>query len=244
MGSTRLPGKVMKSLRGRTVLDHVLTRCRAVAGADVVVCATTTGPEDDVVAAAAGALGCEVFRGSVRDVLGRYREAARAVGADAVLRVTSDCPLIDPAVCGEVIRHRVAHRADFCDNNSPRTFPHGLDCEVFSRELLERAAADAVWAYDREHVSPWMRRQPDVARVTLHNDEPASADCRWTLDHADDFTFLRALFDVLPMPAEALPWTFVRSVIDKSVHLQGLAEKAAARAAGSSGPASAINLAQ
>ncbi len=103
-----------------------------------------------------------VFRGDEHDVLGRYLGAARAVDADVILRVTSDCPLIDPRLCAAVIEARADTQADYAANNMPRLFPHGLDCEAFTRAGLEQAASDATEAYDREHVTPWLRRKPDL----------------------------------------------------------------------------------
>ena len=123
MGSTRLPGKVLMDLAGRTVLNHVLRRCSAIPGIAAVVCATTVKPEDDPVAAEASRLGIAVYRGDETDVLGRYLEAARSVDAEVVLRVTADCPLIDPAVCRAVLDLREREHADYAANNMPPSWP-------------------------------------------------------------------------------------------------------------------------
>jgi len=156
-GSTRLPGKVLKPLAGRTVLAHVLTRAQAVQGIDVVCCAIPASPENDDVAAEAARLGADVKRGSEQDVLGRYHDAASAIGADTVMRITSDCPLIDPIVCGQTLElHRNA-AADYTCNITPRTWPKGLDCEVFQAAGLAEASAAARDPYDRENVTPWVR---------------------------------------------------------------------------------------
>jgi UDP-2,4-diacetamido-2,4,6-trideoxy-beta-L-altropyranose hydrolase len=193
-GSTRLPGKVLKLLAGKTVLEHVLTRCRSVAGVDAVVCATTDKPADDPIAAEAARLGVTVFRGDESDVLDRYLGAARLVEADIIMRVTSDCPLIDPAVCAAVLALRAATGADYASNNMPRLFPHGLDCEAFTRHGLELAAASATDPYDREHVTPWLRRQPELKRANLTGPGWPANTHRWTLDYPEDFTFFDAVF--------------------------------------------------
>jgi len=200
MGSTRLPGKVLERLAGETVLAHVLRRCRAIPGIDCVVCATAEGPQDDPVADEALGAGAIVFRGSERDVLGRYLGAARAVEADRVLRVTSDCPLIDPALCGEVLALCGPRAAEFASNNRPPSWPHGLDCEAFTRDLLERAAAAASFPYEREHVTPWMRVTPGIRRADIAGPGGVALEQRWTLDYPEDLAFLEALFPLLPPP--------------------------------------------
>ncbi len=204
MGSARLPRKVMTTLAGKTVLAHVLGRCQAIDGVDAVCCATTEAGEDDPIAAEAGRLGAFVFRGSRHDVLDRYHRAAVALGADIVVRITSDCPLVDPAVAAAVVRLRAEDGADYAANTMPPTWPHGLDCEVFTRDALAGAARWARDADAREHVTPWLRTHPDIRRTNLAGPGGAVAEHRWTLDYPEDMRFLRALFAHLP-PAPALP---------------------------------------
>jgi len=196
-GSTRLPGKVLEELAGHTVLEHVLHRCRAIRGASVVCCAIPTNKDSDAVAAEARRAGAMVYRGDEQDVLRRYYEAARAIGTDVVMRVTSDCPLIDPQTCDEVLGERAKRKADYASNNMPRVGPHGLDCEAFTFAALERAAREAKDAHSREHVTPWLRAHPDLVRINV----PApsqGAGMRWTLDYPEDLAFFRALFPLLP----------------------------------------------
>src|SRR5215831_4635344 len=130
-GSTRLPGKVLKPLGSGIVLDHAIARCRAIPSVDAVVIATTDREEDAAIVAAAERACALVHRGSVEDVLSRYAGAAKLAEADVVLRVTSDCPLIDPGICDRLIRLRAAAGVDYAANNMPRLYPHGLDCEAF-----------------------------------------------------------------------------------------------------------------
>ncbi len=202
MSSSRLPGKVMMDLAGETVLSHVVRRCRAIAGADAVVVATGDGADDDVIAAAAPRLGAAVYRGSVPDVLARYAGAARMVGAEVVMRVTSDCPLIDPEVCGAVLTLREAENADYACNNMPPEWPHGLDCEAFPAARLFEAEAQARQPDEREHVTPWLRRHPDLRRASLRG--RGLPHYRLTLDYPEDLAMFRALFALLP-GAPALP---------------------------------------
>ncbi|MBU79858.1 MAG: glycosyltransferase family protein [Rhodospirillales bacterium] len=202
-GSTRLPGKVLLELGGRTVLSHVLERCQAIPGIDAVCCASPEGADCDLVVAEAERCGTEVFRGSETDVLDRYYRAAKMLQADFVLRVTSDCPLIDPVVCGRVLAEVTEGRAGFAANNIPPTWPHGLDCEAFTFALLERAAAGATTSFEREHVSPFMREAADVRRANVAAAGKDMSHHRWTLDTPQDHAFLQALFARLPQGPES-----------------------------------------
>jgi spore coat polysaccharide biosynthesis protein SpsF (cytidylyltransferase family) len=218
--SSRLPGKVLLDLAGRTVLHHVLTRCAAIPGADVVVCATPDDQASRPVASEAQAAGATVFRGSETDVLSRYLGAARAVNATTVMRVTSDCPMIDPALCGDVLSLRSAQHSDYACNNMPPSFPHGLDCEAFTRAALERAALEATDAYDREHVTPWLRRSPAMKRVSLRHDVDLHAEARWTLDHPEDYAFFSAVFALLP--PDSTDWRAAKAIIDRHPEIVAL----------------------
>ena len=187
MGSTRLPGKVLKKLAGETVLSHVLRRCKQIEGIDTVCCAVPNSANSDSVAEEAVRCGVVVFRGAEYDVLNRYYKAAQEIGADVIMRVTSDCPLIDPEICGEVLW--ALRNADYACNNMPRRWPHGLDCEAFTIKALEFANR---WARSqREHVTPYLRTHPDVLRM---NTLGPGARGRWTLDYPEDLAFFKALF--------------------------------------------------
>ena len=198
MGSSRLPGKVMQWIGDRTVLDHVLSRCAKIPGVDVVVCAVPNESASDDLASVARHCGAATFYGSETDVLSRYAGAARHVGAKVVMRVTSDCPLIDPDVCGEVLvlRHRAG--LDYAANNSPPSFPHGLDCEAMTADALYEADSVAVGGNDREHVTPWLRRAGHIKRGNLACPVSDVAELRWTLDYPEDLEFFRQVFQRLP----------------------------------------------
>lgn len=206
VGSGRLPGKVLKPLGPRTVLEEVLRRCTAVPGADIVVCAVPDGSADEPVVCLAQSVGATVVRGPEADVRARYLLAADAVGADVVLRVTSDCPLIDPELCAAVLTARAAAGADYCANNMPPSFPHGLDCEAFTVSALRRAADADGPDGDREHVTPWLRRSDGIARAALVGPGGAFAGQRWTLDWPEDLDFLRAAVDLADERDRFVPW--------------------------------------
>jgi spore coat polysaccharide biosynthesis protein SpsF len=198
VGSTRLPGKVLKPLGTHTVLEEVLRRCRAIKGSDVTVCAIPDRREDMALIPVAERAGAIVVRGPEDDVLARYTVAAEAVHADVLMRVTSDCPLIDSEVCDAVLALRNSENADYAANNMPRSFPVGLDCEAFTFAVIAEACRSARDPYDREHVTPWLRRAPHLKRANFTSGDPSLARHRWTLDYPEDLTFFRAVFAALP----------------------------------------------
>ncbi len=219
MASTRLPGKVLEAIGTTPVLAHVLGRCRSIGGVDAVVCATVEGPDGDAIAALAESVGAAVFRGAERDVLARYHDAAHAAGAEIVLRVTSDCPLIDPEICAAVLRLRDREAADYAANNLPRSWPHGLDCEAFTIAALDAAAATATAPEDRAHVTPWIRRNRAFRRVNLAGPGGTLAEQRWTLDYPEDLAFLRAVFDRLPRAEERSGWRDIARIVAREPQL-------------------------
>jgi spore coat polysaccharide biosynthesis protein SpsF len=223
-GSTRLPGKVLERLGEFPVLIHVLRRCAVIPGVDAVVCATVEGADGDTVSALAAGAGADVFRGSESDVLARYLGAARQSAADIVMRVTSDCPLIDPEVCGEVLRLRAAEAADYAANNLPPGWPHGLDCEAFTRAALEEAAATATEPDDREHVTPWIRRNQAYRRVNLSGPGGDLVAQRWTLDYPEDLDFLRALSARRDLGAPYPSWREIAALVAREPALSRLNE--------------------
>lgn len=206
MGASRLPGKVLRTLAGKTVLAHVLERCAAIPDIDGVCCATTENSQDDAVAEEAKLADVSVFRGSEKDVLGRYAHAAIEMNADIIMRVTADCPLIDPNVCASVLKSREEMNADYASNNSPPSFPHGLDCEAFSIEWLLRAAREAKKPSEREHVTPYIRNHTAAKQVNVTCKESNVVHHRWTLDTVADWSFLKELYSLLPSGSENWSW--------------------------------------
>jgi spore coat polysaccharide biosynthesis protein SpsF (cytidylyltransferase family) len=222
MASTRLPGKVLLELAGRTVLSHVLERCQAIPGIDAVCCATPEGADCAPVVAEAERCGVEIFRGSEKDVLDRYYGAAKALNADFVLRVTSDCPLIDPELCGRVLAEVTSGRADFAVNNVPVTWPHGLDCEAFTFALLERTSREAQIYAEREHVSLFMRHASGVRRANVAAEEEGIGHHRWTLDTPQDYAFFDALFPRLPEGPEGWGYRVPLALVEADPELAAI----------------------
>lgn len=199
MASTRLPGKVLKPVLGKPLLTYQVERLRRVEQADAIVLATTTNDADQVLVDFAQAHELTWYRGSEEDVLSRYHGAAEEAGADVVIRVTSDCPLIDPAVIDKVIAIFAQSQpdCDYASNTLRRTFPRGMDCEVFSRKALDITNSEAVEPADREHVTPFIFQHP--GRFFLHNVEYAAdhSNHRWTVDTTEDFALVSRILEHL-----------------------------------------------
>jgi len=193
-GSSRLPGKVLEPLGSASVLARVLARCRRLEGLDHLVCAIPDSEGNDEVVAEAEFCGAHVVRGSETDVLSRYADAARAVDAGVVVRVTSDCPFFDPEVCRQVVALLRESGADYANNTMIADFPQGLDCEAFPAALLFKAERQAKDPADREHVTAWMRRQLAVKLACLRGPGSGAGVLRWTLDYPEDLDFCRAVF--------------------------------------------------
>jgi spore coat polysaccharide biosynthesis protein SpsF len=194
MGSSRLPQKVLKDLGGATVLDRVLNRLGRSRLIQESWVATTTEPTDDAIVEHCERSQRNVFRGSEQDVLDRYYRAAQHVDAAAVVRITSDCPVIDPEVTDATIRAFLDQHADYASNVRVRTYPRGLDTEVMTVNALERAWREARQPHQREHVTPYIYENP--AEFKLHGIEN-DTDCsrhRWTLDTPEDLEFLQAVY--------------------------------------------------
>ncbi len=197
MSSSRLPGKVLAEIAGRPMLQHVVHRARKAGVGERVVVATSDDPSDDPVAAFCAASEITVERGSRDDVLERYYGAATNQAARAVVRLTADCPMLDPqvidAVCGEFDPARL----DYVSNTLDRTYPRGLDTEVFTFEALERARNEARLRSEREHVTPYIWKHPERFRLGQVQQQQDHASERWTVDHAQDLEFVRAVYDAL-----------------------------------------------
>jgi spore coat polysaccharide biosynthesis protein SpsF len=205
MGSTRLPGKILRPLGGRPVLGWVLRAASAAVRIDDVVVATTTEVADDATEGLCRDLGVAVHRGSVEDVLSRFLGAVddEAPTADTVVRLTADCPLLDPALVDAAVGAFAAADVDYLATTQPRSLPRGLDIEVVSTAALREASAEAT-GVERVHVTPFVYQHPDRFRLAGLVFHPDSSDLRVTLDTVEDAALLDALIDRLG--DRLLPW--------------------------------------
>jgi spore coat polysaccharide biosynthesis protein SpsF len=207
-GSTRLPGKVMMPVAGAPVLERMLERVTQSRLADDVVVATTTSADDEPIRTCAHRCGVRVVDGHPTDLLDRHVRAADVTGADAVVKVPSDCPLIDPAIIDKVIAaFRAAPNVDYVSNLHPPSYPDGNDVEVMSREALLTAWHLARRPLEREHTTPFLWDQPERFRLRNVRWETGldySQTHRFTLDYAEDLAFIRAVFEELYRPGGAV----------------------------------------
>ena len=204
MGSTRLPGKVLMPLAGRPVLAHVVERIRHCLQIHRVVVATSIDASDDAIEAWCQGAGAACHRGSLHDVLDRYHQAGLAHGADVIVRITADCPAIDPAIVDEVVETYLAGNYEFF--GLAGEFPDGLDCTVFAASAIARAWREATLPSDREHVGPYIERHPEWFKSGGLRKFSGLSQLRWTLDEPRDLALLEAVFGALDRGPNAVPF--------------------------------------
>lgn len=227
MSSTRLPGKVLLPLGGRTVLSHVVQRVSACPLVDKVVVATTDLAIDDLIVDEARSLGVHWSRGSSEDVLSRYVKAAREHCAATVIRITSDCPLVDPHLLGDMAQRFITSRtsptpADYLSNTLERTYPRGYDVEIFTADTLERAHKEAKLAHEREHVTPYIYLNSEKFIIENYKGKTDRSSIRLTLDTPEDFSLLSAIFTELDQAGAIFSDAAVQALLDQSPELLAL----------------------
>ncbi len=197
MTSSRLPGKIMKEVLGKPLLGYLVERLRCCNRIKNIILATTANPKDNPVATLAQALGLKVFRGSENNVLDRFYRAATIFGSKHIMRVTADCPLIDPDLLDILAEYYFSNKFDYASNNNPPTLPDGLDAEIFTFEALEYSHIHAELPSDLEHVTPYIRNHPALFRIgnwLYHKD---LSYLRWTVDESEDFEFVRQIIEFI-----------------------------------------------
>lgn len=205
-GSTRLPGKVLLPLAGAPLLTRMLERVRAARTPFALIVATTTAVDDDPVEALCREQNVDCYRGHPTDLLDRHYRAAAIAGAGAVVKIPSDCPLIDPAVIDRVLQRfcDLSPNVDFVSNLHPATYPDGNDVEVMRMDALEAAWREAQRDYEREHTTPFLWERPErfrTANVEWETGLDYSMSHRWTIDYPEDYGFISRVYDQLWTPA-------------------------------------------
>jgi spore coat polysaccharide biosynthesis protein SpsF len=197
MSSSRLPGKVLTPVLGKPMIALQVERLRRARHLDAIWVATSTEASDDAIADVCKSLDVAVYRGSLADVLDRYAGAARRSEATAVMRLTADCPLADPAVIDGLASFFAAGAYDYASNTLDRTWPRGLDAEVMTADALETAAHEAIDPYEREHVTPYIYRRPDRFRLGAFTGPEDNSDMRLTVDYTEDLRLIRRIYEAL-----------------------------------------------
>jgi spore coat polysaccharide biosynthesis protein SpsF len=229
MGSTRLPGKVLMDLGGKTVLARVVDRLRRATLINEILVATTDSIADDAIIQECRRINVASFRGSESDVLDRYYQSALMTAAEGIVRITSDCPLIDPQIADDTVRLFLDLRPDYASNALDRTYPRGLDTEVMTRDALACAWREAHLSYQRAHVTPYLYENPSRFDILAVRGRINYSDHRWTLDTAQDLVFIRAIYDQLGND-DNFSWHDVLAVLQREPELvelnRGVMQKA------------------
>lgn len=230
MGSTRLPGKILKTVNGKTLLEYQIERVRRAKLIDEIIIATTTKDSDDPIVQLCQQLSIPYYRGSEDDVLSRYYEAAIKNNVQVIVRLTSDCPIIDPEIIDETIRVYIdnKNKVDYVSNTLERTFPRGLDTEVFTFDVLKQAHETSKEKIYREHVTSFIYGNPDTFTLKNVSSPNDYSEHRWTVDTEEDFilikNILQALYpvdkefkleDIIKMLNENPEWKEINSHIEQ-----------------------------
>ena len=219
MTSSRFPGKVMVDLLGKPVLKRVIERLKLSSKLDDIVVSTSTYQTDDIIEDFCNREHINFFRGSETDVLSRFYFTAKKFKADSIVRITADCPLLDPKIMDDIIEKFVSTECDYISNSIKRSFPDGLDVEVMKFSALEHAKKLAVSNFDKEHVTPYIRKNNLFFKIEQHVYEKDFSDYRWTLDTKQD---LEIISSILSAMNEDFSWLDALEYVNKYPHLKGV----------------------
>ena len=225
MGSTRLPGKVLKMVCNKPLLWHIVSRLHHSKKIDRLVVATSTNQLDNDVDAFCREQDILCFRGSEEDVLDRYYNAGKRYAAQAVVRITADCPMIDPTVLDEIVEAYQQTGCDYVSNTLTRTYPDGLDVEVFSFKALEKAWQEARLASEREHVTPYIWKNQDRFKIHHVKGKMDQSSQRWTVDEPEDLEFVRRIYCHLYRPGQIFLMRDVLELLERKPKLRQINQR-------------------
>jgi spore coat polysaccharide biosynthesis protein SpsF (cytidylyltransferase family) len=214
-GSRRFPRKVLSKIENKPMIWHVINRVKQVKGVDQIILVTTKRPQDNVLTRIAKNTGILYFRGYTYDVLSRYYKCALGCVADPIIRITSDCPLIDPTLVEKMLKFYKENNYDYVTNTLRPTFPDGLDVEILSFRTLEKIAHKARLPSDREHVTSYIRNHPNEFRIFNYENKNNLSDLRWTVDEKMDLKLVRAIYAKM-RPRLVFPMEDVMRIISKN----------------------------
>lgn len=226
MSSTRLPGKVLKKIKDKTLLEILVERLRHSKKIDEIVIATGDNEKDLAIVELAKKINCHYFVGSEEDVLDRFYQAAKEFKADVIVRVTGDCPFHDPKLVDDIIGFYLENidSFDYVSNVDPPTFPDGLDLWVFPFRTLEKAWKEAKLKSEREHVCPYIRNNPDLFRIGHFESKVDYSNMRWTVDDATDFEFVKGLYENLHQEGKIFHMKDILDILEKNPDLHKIQE--------------------
>src|SRR5262245_40967544 len=229
-GSSRLPGKILLPLKGKSLLERMLERVTAATTLSEVMVATTRKPEDEPIREICRRLGIQCYSGHPTDLLDRHYKAAVNFKADIVVKIPSDCPLIDPTVIDRVLRYYFDNLQsfDFVSNLHPATYPDGNDVEAMPVDILGSAWIEASRDYEREHTTPFIWEQPDRFRLGNFKWERGldySMTHRWTIDYPEDYTFIQSIFDELYSQGKVFSMSDILKLLTERPELQNINQK-------------------
>lgn len=230
MGSSRLPGKVLKPLAGKPLLIRMIERVKASKYCGVVAAAITYEKNDDLLAEICKEHQIEFFRGHPTDLLDRHLNTGKLFGADAVVKIPSDCPLIDPEIIDKVIKFYLNDPGsyDYVSNLHPATYPDGNDVEIFSMECLEEVWEKADRKLEREHTTPYFWENPDkyrIGNVTWETGLDYSMSHRFTIDYEEDYLFIKSVYDELYNEKEIFKLNDILDLLDRRPELKKINQK-------------------
>ena len=202
MSSTRLPGKVLLPILGKSLLARMIERLQMIRHEAAIVVATSDHEQDDIIQTEAGAIGVPCFRGSLDNCLDRHYQAGLKYGADVVIKIPSDCPLIDPRIIDEVLDYYFAHEGeyDFVNNLHPATWPDGNDVEIMTMPCIQKAWKEASRKLELEHTTPYIWENPDkfrIVNISWSVGKDYSMSHRFTIDYPEDYQFIKCVFEHL-----------------------------------------------
>jgi spore coat polysaccharide biosynthesis protein SpsF len=215
-GSTRLPGKIFYEISNKPMLWHVINRLSYSKLIDRIVIATTTDEEDNLTEKFCFNNNLDYYRGSSENVLARYFESAKKFNADIIIRITSDCPLIDSAIIDEMLNIFInEEKVDYLSNVHERTFPRGLDTEIFSIQALEKSYMNASEKFEKEHVTPFIYSHPELFAIKNYKYKLDLSYHRWTVDTEEDFQLITEIYNHLYNPEKNFLFDDILKLFDK-----------------------------
>lgn len=223
MSSSRLPGKVLMDLSGKPVLEHIINRLRTCNHIHEMVVATSTENSDNPIEEFCIENNVNFYRGSLNDVLDRFYQASKKYDADGILRITADCPVVDPEIVDIIISSFLETQCDLCGLSGE--FPDGLDCSVFSFKAIEKAWNEAKLASEREHVGPYIEKNPDIFKIVPVKIFDNLGHLRWTLDTQEDYLLLKEIYNKLYKEKKIFLTQDILDMLQKNPYLTSINDK-------------------